>query len=397
MHRVLLLLPSTTYQAHDFVEAARALRVGVVVGTNDAQVFGDQTRTSLKLDFRDGASAARTVAAFARQTPLDAVIATDDESSVLAAFISRELGLPHNSVESAEAARNKFARRTILKEAGLASPEFQRIGIDEAPVNRIGYPCVLKPTDLAASRGVIRADTPAEFEEAFRRIATMLRDPEVRTEGVVLVESYLRGGEVALEGLLTEGKLRVLALFDKPDPMEGPFFAETIYTTPSRLPPATQEEIVTATAKASEALGLVHGPIHAELRVHDGRAWILEVAPRCIGGRCSRALRFGTGISLEELILRHAVGQEVSGLERERRAAGVMMIPVPQRGVLKAVRRKGAQTEITIPLGQELVPLPDGNKYLGFIFAWGDDPAAVERSLRSEFAELDLAIDHLPG
>jgi biotin carboxylase len=388
MRRVLLLLPTTTYQADAFVEAARRLRVAVVVGTDRGQVFGERTHTALTLPFADAEAAARAVVEFARAYPLDAVVATDDATSILAARLARALGLPHNPVEAAEASRNKFARRWILRQAGLPSPEFALVAHAESPV---GFPCVLKPLELAASRGVIRADSPAEFAAAYGRITALLKS--LGREPRLLVEGFIPGREVALEGVLTDGRLRPLAIFDKPDPLDGPFFEETLYVTPSRLPEPAQRAIVDAASRACAALGLVTGPIHAELRVNDEGPWILEVAARSIGGRCARALRFGAGISLEELILRHAIGMEIESLRREEAASGVMMIPIPRRGVLREVRRKGPQTEITIPLGEEVVPLPEGNRYLGFIFAQGATPSEVEAALRREHGELDLVID----
>lgn len=363
MPRVLLLLPTTTYQAHDFIEAARKVGAAVVVGTNERQAFGQRTGSSITLDFKNPVVS---------DGDFDAVIATDDETSIVAARIARDLGLPHNSVEAAEASRNKLARRRILRDAGLRSPKFG--------VGPVGYPCVLKPVALAASRGVIRANNDVEFETAKRRIAAI-------TDQQIIVESFIPGCEVALEGLLTDGGLRALAIFDKPDPLDGPFFEETIYVTPSRH---AEAPIVEEIGRACAALGLRHGPIHAELRVNDEGPWVLEVAARSIGGRCSRALRFGTGISLEELILRHALGMELP-LEREANASGVMMIPIPRRGVLRSYRA-APDVEFVIPIGHEVVPLPEGNKYLGFIFARGETPAAVEAELRRKHAALELVI-----
>jgi biotin carboxylase len=388
MRRVLLLLPTTTYQAHDFIEAARRLRAAVVVGTDQTQVFGEQTHSALALAFGDPPTAARTAAEFARAYPFDAVIATDDATSILAAHIARALGLPHNAVEAAEASRDKFARRRILQTAGLRSPAFALIN---RPENPVGFPCVLKPTSLAASRGVIRADDPTQFQAAYDRIVALLRTLGLPER--VLVESFVPGGEVALEGLLTDGRLRRLALFDKPDPLDGPFFEETIYVTPSRRPAHEQQAIFEEVSRACGALGLRTGPIHAEARINDRGVWVLEVAARCIGGRCSRALRFGAGISLEELILRHALGMPIDALAREASAAGVMMIPIPRRGILRAVRTKGPNTEITIPPGQEVVPLPEGNRYLGFIFARGETPADVEAALRREHEALEIVME----
>jgi biotin carboxylase len=298
--------------------------------------------------------------------------------------------------------------REVLAAAGVPSPRSELVSIDEEPhdvARRVVLPCVVKPLFLSASRGVIRADDPAQFAGAFRRLTAILRRPEVAAEGgalaqQVLVETFIPGIEVALEGLLSEGKLRMLALFDKPDPLEGPFFEETIYVTPSRLPAPLQQAIVACTEDAVTALGLQRGPVHAELRLNDQGPWILEIAPRSIGGLCSRALRFGEGISLEELILRDAMGLEVASLQREKQAAGVMMIPIPQAGILREVRGQDEarhvrgidEIRITIPVGQEVVPLPEGTRYLGFIFARDETPDRVEAALREAHRQLTFHI-----
>ena len=270
---------------------------------------------------------------------------------------------------------------------------------------QVEYPCVVKPLSLSASRGVIRADDPAQFVAAFHRLAAILQRPDVATSArrstrEILVERFIPGPEVALEGLLTDGKLRTLALFDKPDPLDGPFFEETLYVTPSRFPPAAQDAIAACTAEVAAALGLRHGPVHAELRVNEQGPWMLEIAPRSIGGLCSRTLRFDDGLSLEALILRHALGFDVEALERETPAAGVMMIPIPRAGILRQVAgqedaRRVAGIEdirITIPIGREVVPLPEGSRYLGFIFARAETPAGVESALREAHRRLTFVI-----
>jgi biotin carboxylase len=269
----------------------------------------------------------------------------------------------------------------------------------------VDYPCVIKPLSLSASRGVIRADDAAQFVAAFQRLVAILQRPDValsarRSTREILVERFIPGSEVAVEGLLTNGQLRVLALFDKPDALDGPFFEETIYVTPSRFPIAVQDAIASCIAEVASALGLRHGPIHAELRVNEQGPWMLEIAPRSIGGLCSRTLRFANGLSLEELLLRHALGFDVQALARERSAAGVMMIPIPQAGILRQVTGQEDATRvagiedlrITIPVGQAVVPLPEGSQYLGFLFARGDTPAAVESALREAHRRLTFVI-----
>ncbi len=401
--RVLLLMATRTYRARAFLEAARRLGVPVVVGSERRQALAGRVRnTTLALDFRRPDRAVRRIVAFAAEHPFAAVVGVDDDTTVLAAQAAAALGLPHNPAPAVRAARDKYRARRLLAAAGLPSPRFERLSVDDDPATaaaRAPYPCVLKPVALAASRGVIRADDPSQFVAAFERIrAILVGDGGVQRH--LLVESFLPGPEVALEGLLTNGTLRVLALFDKPDPLDGPYFEETLYVTPSQLPPADQEAIAATTARAVAALGLRHGPLHAELRLGVGGPYVLELAPRSIGGLCSNTLRFGTGVSLEELILRQATGSDLGSLERERRAAGVMMLPIPRVGVLRAVRGQAEaeavpgveEIAITIPLGQPLVPLPEGDRYLGFVFARGDSPTEVERALRAAHGALRFVI-----
>jgi biotin carboxylase len=331
----------------------------------------------------------------------------DDLTTTVAAAIAERLGLRTNPMAAVAAARNKHEMRQCLAAAGVPEPRFRRIALDEDPFQAargVAFPCVLKPLALSASRGVIRANNVDQFMAAIRRIAALLRRSDVEVSGdaarYLLAEQYIPGLEVALEGLLMGGTLHTLAIFDKPDPLEGPFFEETIYVTPSRLPAGIQARITSVSAAACAALGLSEGPVHAELRMNDDGPWVIEVAARSIGGLCSRTLRFGTGMSLEELILRHALGWPIDSLDRERRPAGVMMIPIPRGGRLQAVRgreRSAAvagveEVAITAHIGQELVPLPEGWQYLGFIFARADTPDTVEKALREAHAHLHFDI-----
>ena len=409
MARVLLLLPTRTYRAHDFMEAARRLGVEVVVGSERQQAFAALFPGGhLRLDFLRPRQAVRAMAAFDHSYPLDAVVAVDDEGTLLAATAAKALGLPHNPVAAVAATRDKYRLRRKMAATGLLSPRFERLSVADDPVRaaqRMPFPCVLKPLNLAASRGVMRADDAEQFVVAFERLATLLRTPDVVQRGGrlarhILVEAFIPGAEVALEGLLVDGELIVLAVFDKPDPLDGPFFEETLYVTPSRLPADVQADIAAQTARAAAAIGLREGPVHAEWRVNEHGAWLIEIAARSIGGLCSRALRFGVGVSLEDLILMHASGAAVETCERERAAAGVMMLPIPRRGVLHAVDGQEAARCIpgivaltmTIAIGQEVVPLPEGVQYLGFLFARGDTPEAVEASLRRGYQCLSFTI-----
>ena len=407
--RLLLLLPTTTYRTEAFVDAATKLGVELVCASERPSTLQELAPDSLvTLDFGDPLESAETIARFARRRPIDAVVAVDDPTTVVAAAISQRLGLKANSLPAASVARDKHAMRRCLASAGVPVPRFQLVRLADDPAalaQGVEYPCVLKPLALSASRGVIRANDAQEFVAAFRRIAAILETADAALPGeartALLVEEFIPGREVALEGLLVGGTLHVLALFDKPDPLEGPFFEETIYVTPSRRPETEQARIAAVTRDACSALGLTEGPIHAELRENDRGPFVLEVAARSIGGLCSRTLRFGTGLSLEELILSHALGRPLQSLERERRAAGVMMIPIPRAGRLIGVGGTAdaaavdgiEEVAITMHPGQEVVPLPEGWQYLGFIFARAETPAAVEHALRRAHARLHVDIE----
>jgi len=395
------------------LDAARKLKLDVVVGSKRAamlEALGDAAL--LQLEMHDLEEAVRSVLEFARTTPIDVVVGVDDHTTVVAAVISTALGLPHNPVTAVAAARNKHRMRELLHEQGLPVPRFALFSVDDAPAaitEKIAFPCVVKPISLSASCGVIRANDRDEFVAAFHRVAALLErlGEETLGEGAgkILVEDFVPGREVALEGLLTDGELRVLALFDKPDALDGPFFEETIYITPSRLPAAVQREVTSCAARAARALGLGEGPVHGELRVSDRGVWVIEIAARSIGGRCSQTLRFAAGLSLEEVILRHALRMDIPSLDREGRAAGVMMLPIPRAGMLEEVRgREEAlavpgieDLEITALLGDELVPLPEGTHYLGFLIARGETPEAVEAALRNAHRELEFVIISAPA
>jgi biotin carboxylase len=412
MSRLLLLLPTTTYRTKAFLDAALSIGVEVAAASERANTLADKNPSGLLLlNFGDPQEAAREVAAYASKFPVEAVIPVDEDTAVVAANIAHALGINHNSRESVAAAKNKHLMRQLLDGGGVRAPRFRHFTLDsdlEQIAAQITYPSVVKPVFLSTSRGVMRVDTPAEFTSAVKRLEAILAIPSVARRGGAaardcLVEEFIPGVEVAVEGLLSNGRLRVLALFDKPDPLDGPFFEETIYVTPSRLPEPVQREIAETTQAATRAMGLTSGAVHAELRINDQGAWVIEVAARAIGGLCSRTLRFGEdqAVSLEELILRHALGEDVSRLEREPRAAGVMMIPIPRRGVLKEV--KGVEEARSLPdvedviisahITQELLPPPEGASYLGFIFSRAATPDRAEAALREAHARLEFVIE----
>jgi biotin carboxylase len=408
MPRLLLLLPVATYRSDAFLDAARSLHVSVTIGMEripeGLPVSPDDV---LLLDVRHPQAAAQTVVAFARDHPIDAVIGVDDVTAVTAAAVAEAVGLPHNSLASVTTAGNKRQMRELLSGQGIPVPRHKVFPLDGDPIEfakQVAYPCVVKPLVLSASCGVIRANDEEEFNGAFRRVGALLtnlglveRDEQARW---ILVEDFVPGIEVALEGLLTQGALQSLAMFDKPDPLNGPFFEETIYITPSRLAFDLQQNVVACASRTAEALGLREGPVHGEFRVNEKGVWVIELAARTIGGRCSRTLSFASGMSLEELILRHALRMPLPPITRQEQAAGVMMLPIPYGGRLREVRGQAeARAEpgieeltITAEPGDELVPLPEGTRYLGFLLARGTTPEEVERSLRNAHRRLTVVI-----
>ncbi len=405
--RLLLLVPTTSYRIGDFLDAAERLGVDVAVGSDQRQVLelysGGGT---LSVDFDDLDRGVARIVAYDAEFPLAAIVGVDDETTLIAALAAQALGLPHNAPDSIEATANKHRFRTRLANSGLPAPRFFLVPVGDDPALAARgsfYPAVLKPLALSASRGVIRADDPDAFAAAFRRIRAILAKAEMTGDaaGQVLVEEYIPGAEVALEGLLDQGALTVLALFDKPDPLEGPYFEETIYVTPSRLGEDVQDAIAATVRQAVATLGLREGPIHAEMRINEGGVWLIEVAARSIGGLCSRALRVGEGGRLEDLILRHALGLPTGVAAPEHPATGVMMIPIPAAGKLadvaglEAARAVAAIEDVTIsiPLGGAVVPVPEGNRYLGFIFAHADTPEAVTAALREAHRALEFTIE----
>ncbi|HXV77024.1 MAG TPA: ATP-grasp domain-containing protein [Candidatus Polarisedimenticolaceae bacterium] len=405
---VLLLIPTTSYKTDDFMRAAARLDVELIVGTDRRQALeAVAAGHTLAFDLRDTARALDDIERLAARRGLHAVLGVDDETTLLATLAAARLGLPHNPIEAVRATRDKYEMRRLFSRAGLFGPAFERLPLDVDPVelaSGLSFPGVLKPVGLAGSRGVIRVDDRSGFVRAFRRIAAILDDAEVRRlKGVqrhLLFERYLPGAEYAVEGLLDRGRLHVLALFDKPDPLVGPYFEETLLVTPSRASEGVRRALADETHAGCRALGLVHGPLHAELRVSEGRPWLIEIAARTIGGICSRTLRFGHGRSLEQLVLGQALGDGAI-LDPVPGAAGVMMLPIPARGILRevrgidAARRVDLVEEVTMTMhrGDEVIPLPEGHRYLGFVFARGSTPEAVEHALRAAGALLKFEIE----
>ena len=412
MPRLLLILPATTYRAEAFLEAAQQLDIAVTIGCDQRGPWNrEQSDGFILLDFKDFSESEDRIKTFAKTYPLDGIIGVEDTTACLAASLSSALGLPNHSPESASTARNKFHMRTLLGKEGIPIPNFSLCSIDDNPQQiapDIQYPCVIKPLTLSASCGVIRANDMESFSQAFLRIKTLLIHMGLteKDEGRhLLIEEFIPGFEVAVEGLMINGALTILAFFDKPDPLDGPFFEETLYVTPSRHSKEIQDSISETMQQAAQALGLREGPIHGEVRVNEQGIWIIELAARSIGGRCSQTLRFGSGVSLEELILRHALRLELPDLERENQAAGVMMLPIKQLGHLESIHgQQEAQgipgiesLDITAQPGDLLVPLPEGTRYLGFLLARAESPDRVESALRQAYDCLHIHISPIPN
>ena len=399
------MLPTTTYRTAAFVEAARQIGVELTVASEEPSTLQATSLGGLiTLPLNDPQRSATEAFLFAQRYPLAAVVGVDDDTAIVAAVIAQRLGLKGNPVPAMQAARDKHQQRELLAKAGVPIPRFMLRGLNEEPAEiarAVTYPCVVKPLRLSASRGVIRADNVQGFMKAQNRLKSIVPEPEA----TFLIEEFIPGYEVALEGLVVSRRMHVLAIFDKPDPLDGPFFEETIYVTPSQVPAVLQKAIVDCADRAVRALGITEGPIHAELRYNERGPWLIELAARPIGGRCSAVLKFGEGgtgkgVTLEEIILRHALGMPIPSLQRERQAAGVMMIPIPGAGTLQEVRGVAdaqavpliEDVQITAHPGERLVPFPEGSRYPGFIFARGETPAVVEAALRDAHARLEFVI-----
>jgi biotin carboxylase len=409
--RVLLILPTGTYRADEYLAAAERLGVDVVVGSERAQALAaTMGERFVELPLDDPPEAARRIVAQSRRDSrlgLDAIVGVDDLGIVTAALAARELGLVHSPPEAVALTRDKAAMRREWQRAGVPQPEFVVVEPGEAgavaeAVMTLGAPVVVKPCSLSGSRGVIRADSPDEARRAAGRISAILRAEGERSDGPMLVERFVPGPEVAVEGLLRDGRLEVITIFDKPDPLDGPYFEETLYLSPTRIPSHVRGAVVDATGAALRALGLTNGPFHAELRVPGavGPVVVLEVAARTIGGRCSKALVMSDGSSLEELVISNAIGLPYSTPQLAS-PCGILMIPIPRSGVLRGVGGVDdvrslpdiTGVEITIAVGRPVRALPEGDRYLGFVFAAASTRALVEAALRDAQGLLDVDVE----
>jgi biotin carboxylase len=399
--RLLLIAPHSSYRISPYLDAAQRLGVKVLVASTSEHSLVSAVAEGLRIDLDDPDAALVRLLAEAERQAFVGVVGTDDSAVALTARVAEALGLPHNPPQAAQLTQRKDLARARLTRNGLPAPWHQRVDLQgdlDTQAARLDYPCVIKPLSLSGSRGVIRANNAEEFISAAQRVRNIIAEQsDVELRRYALVEAYLPGTEVAVEGMLDNGQFQLLAIFDKPEPLEGPYFEESYYITPSRLPTETQNLIAQCTREACAAYGLQQGPVHAELRLHDNEAWILEVAARTIGGQCARLLRYGTGHDLETLVIAQAVGKTLPHKKTDE-AAGVLMIPIPRGGILRRVEGLGAarrvpgvvDIEISVREGYELIPLPEGAAYLGFIFAQAASPTAVEQALREAHNHLNI-------
>ena len=399
--RLLLIAPFGSYRTAPFLAAAERWAEVVLASEGTSNIVrSGLPGLRLALDDLDGCERALRDE-MERGGPFHAILGLDDWGTQVAGLLAPRLGLAGNPPRAVEIARRKDHARAALRAAGVRVPWHQVLALD-APLpalDDLPYPLVLKPVALAGSRGVMRVEDPAGLRKALARLAAILGHDARAVWNRALVERFVPGAEIALEGLLTDGVLQTLAIFDKPEPLNGPFFEETYYITPSRHDAATREAVRREVERGARAYGLREGPIHAECRLNAEGVWVIEIAARTIGGLCGRLLRFGTGLSLEELVVRHALGESITVAPRTG-AAGVLMIPIPGSGLLKRVEglmaadRVPGVTEVVIDVreGQELVPLPEGASYLGFLFAEGPDPVAVHEALKTAHGHLRFVL-----
>ncbi len=395
--RVLVLLPSTSYRARAFAEAADRLGIGLVVASEvSAEVFEPLGCRALQVDLSSPDAAVSELTRELGPSGVSGVLGTDELTAWLAARVAERLGVPGNEPDGVAATRDKRLMRQRLARAGVPGPRWRVLEPDQnaETLLPLPFPVVVKPPMLSGSQGVIRANDEFELARAVARTRAILDrhsspnrlDPSFSR---LLVENYLEGREVAVEGMARHGSFELLAIFDKPDELVGPFFEETLYVTPTRLPAAARESVVDVARRAAAALGIVHGPIHAELRVHDDRASVLEVAARSIGGLCSRAFD-SLGANLEEQLIALAADREMPPREPASGAAGVIMLPIAKNGVVRAITGVGLaeavagveEVALSTKVGDSIRALPEGASYLGFVFAKGPNPASVETTLR---------------
>jgi biotin carboxylase len=398
---IVLISPHSSYRLGPYIKAAEKLNTHVIVASQGEYSLVSAAASGIHINFNQSDAPEQILTALQGKN-INAVIGTDDLTVEIASRVALALGLRHNDLVASRYTQRKDLARECLANSPVRIPAFEKHALTALignPSIGIAYPCVIKPLALSGSRGVIRINNTQGLLAACVRLQAMLMHATMNDEErqYVLVEAYIPGYEYAFEGLLDNGHLQMLALFDKPDLMEGPYFEETYYITPSRLDQQSQNKIILAVEQACKAYGLHEGPVHAEVKIHDDQVWFMEMASRTIGGQCAQLLTYATGLSLEEIVIQQAAGFEVH-INEAQNAAGVLMIPIKERGLLRRVEGILAASkieyiediEISIQEGYELIPLPEGDSYLGFIFARAPTPELADQALRKAYNALTI-------
>ena len=401
---ILFIAPPQSYRIAPYLKAAKELDCDLTIASMGEYSLVSPIAEGIHIDFADHEAALARLKEHHQQHPFNAVIGGDDLAVELASRLANELGLAHNSPQASLLTRRKDLARAHLQQAGVAVPAHSLIDLTRPlaiQLEQLHYPCVLKPLAMSMSRGVIRVDNTEQAQQACARIESIIQEALVEEEQQkILAEQYIDGEEIAYEGLLTNGELKTLLFFDKPEPLTGPYFEESYYITPSRQDKDIQQRVYEVVKAACDSYGLVTGPVHAELRVdEDGKVWVLEVAARTIGGECARLVELATEQSLEKLVLSNALSQ-LHSLPELKGAAGVLMIPTTQAGVLRRVEGVMAaqnvegikEVVLSVREGHQLVPLPEGSSYLGFMYGLAETPEQVEQALREAHAKLNVVI-----
>ena len=403
MPRLLLIAPEASYHTAPFQAAGRRLGIEVMVASEGRFPVVPGQSVGLRVNFSDTSRSLRLIEALYRETPFDGVIGTDDGTLELATVVATKFGLNTNPPLSTKISRRKDRSRVVQRDFGLRTPWFISAAVcgqgePEVP-SSVSYPCVAKPVTLSASRGVIRANNDQELVAALSRISKIIESAGPEHPRVVLIEEYIPGMEYVVEGLLDSGNWRTMAIFGKPEPLEGPFFEETIYIAPPGLGFDVEKKILDTVRATCEAYGLEHGPVHAECRINEDGVWLIELAPRTIGGKCSRIFQLGTGQALEDIVILNALGRPAP-FRSPAGVIGLMMIPVPGPGIVRRVEGIEAarcvdhieEIEIDVKPGQQLVPWPEGSSYPGFIFARGSSEHLVTEALKTAHRALRFVI-----
>jgi len=389
-----------------YIAAAKKLGIAIKIASHGEHSLVNEIAEGIHINLDSTEAAVNTIVSSSAKYNFCGIVAADDKATEIVAKAAKALNLPHNPPDAVHLTRWKHKARKVLEQAGLPVPRhwvatFSDIRKDKLP--DISFPCVIKPLNLSASRGVIRCNNEKELKEAAERVSKIVENQnEVDSKSKALIESFIPGKEVALEAILQQGKLVPIAMFDKPDPLNGPYFEETYYVTPSRLTRSQQHKITLTIESACAAYGLTTGPVHAELRINGDELYIIEIAARTIGGECAKLVEFASNRSLESIVIEYAMGINADTISLET-AAGVMMMPTPRSGVLRRVEgvlnaqsvKNIKSVNLAIREGHELIALPEGASYLGFIFATAETPEAVESALRSAHDKLNIVVDPL--